>query len=126
MAAVAVDYTPLDVVASAEAAVAPGGPLLHPQLGDNLAGSFSVRVGEPEAAFDAADRIVSGRFYVQRYTGMPLEPRGVAAIWDAGREHLTLWTSTQWPHTVRQSLAVILQLPEQSIRVIAPDVGGGF
>jgi carbon-monoxide dehydrogenase large subunit len=57
---------------------------------------------------------------------MPLETRGVAAMWDAGRERLTLWSSTQWPHTLRESLAVMLGLPEQSIRVIAPDVGGGF
>ncbi len=124
--AVAIDYAPLDAVPSAEAAVAPDAPVLHPHLGDNLAAVFSVRVGDPDAAFAAADRVVSGRFYVQRYTGMPLEPRGVAAVWDAGREHLTVWTSTQWPHTVRQSLSVILRLPEQSIRVIAPDVGGGF
>jgi carbon-monoxide dehydrogenase large subunit len=126
MAAVSIEYAALDVVPTAEAAVATDAPLLHPHLGNNLAAGFSVRVGDPEAAFAAADRIVSGRFYVQRYTGMPLEPRGVAAAWDAGREHLTLWTSTQWPHTVRESLAVILHLPQQSIRVIAPDVGGGF
>ena len=69
---------------------------------------------------------MSGRFYVQRYTGMPLETRGVAAQWDAGRESLTLWSSTQWPHTVRESLSVMLGLAEHRIRVIAPDVGGGF
>jgi carbon-monoxide dehydrogenase large subunit len=57
---------------------------------------------------------------------MPLETRGVAAVWDAGRQHLTLWSSTQWPHTLRESLAKLLDLPKQSIRVIAPDVGGGF
>ncbi|HEY2594242.1 MAG TPA: xanthine dehydrogenase family protein molybdopterin-binding subunit [Chloroflexota bacterium] len=126
MAAATVDYAPLDVVPSAETAVEEDAPLLHPHLGDNLAGAFEVRVGDPEGAFAAADRIVRGRFYVQRYTGMPLEPRGAAAVWDAGREHLTLWSSTQWPHTVRQALSVLLHLPEQSIRVIAPDVGGGF
>jgi carbon-monoxide dehydrogenase large subunit len=123
---VRVDYEPLQPVPSAEAAVEFSAPLLHPHLEDNLAGTFEVRVGDPDAAFAAADRIVRGRFYVQRYTGMPLEPRGAAAAWDAGRERLTLWTSTQWPHTVRQALSVLLQLPEQSIRVIAPDVGGGF
>jgi carbon-monoxide dehydrogenase large subunit len=57
---------------------------------------------------------------------MPLETRGVAAVWDAGRDHLTLWSSTQWPHTLRESLSVLLAMPEQAIRVIAPDVGGGF
>jgi carbon-monoxide dehydrogenase large subunit len=126
VAGLTVDYEPLQVVPSAEAALGLGAPMLHPHLGDNLAGGFEVRVGDPDGAFAAADRIVRGRFYVQRYTGMPLEPRGVAAIWDAGRERLTLWTSTQWPHTVRQALSVILKLPEQSIRVVAPDVGGGF
>jgi carbon-monoxide dehydrogenase large subunit len=124
--AVTIDYEPLPPVPSAEAAVELGAPVLHKHLGDNLAGGFDVRVGDPEGAFAAADRIVSGRFYVQRYTGMPLEPRGVAAVWDAGRERLTLWSSTQWPHTLREGLARLLELPEQSIRVIAPDVGGGF
>jgi aerobic carbon-monoxide dehydrogenase large subunit len=126
LAAVRVEYEPLPVVASAEAALASGAAVLHPHLGDNLAGAFEVRVGDPEAAFASADRIVRGRFYVQRYTGMPLEPRGVAAIWDAGRARLTLWSSTQWPHTLRGALSVLLELPEQAIRVIAPDVGGGF
>lgn len=126
LAAVRVDYEPLPVVPSAEAAFAAGAAVLHPHLGDNLAGAFEVHVGDPDAAFAAADRIVRGRFYVQRYTGMPLETRGVAALWDAGRGRLTLWSSTQWPHTLRQALSVLLELPEQAIRVIAPDVGGGF
>jgi aerobic carbon-monoxide dehydrogenase large subunit len=125
-AAVEVDYEPLEPIASAEAAVADAAARLHPELGDNLAGSFSVRVGEPEQAFATADRIVKGRFYVQRYSGMPLETRGVAAAWDAGRNELTLWSSTQWPHTLREALSVIVDLPEHKIRVIAPDVGGGF
>jgi len=126
MAAVEVEYESLAVVANAEAAVAPGAALLHPHLGDNLAGSFSVRVGDPEAAFKVADRVINGRFYVQRYSGMPLETRGVAAAWDVGREALTVWSSTQWPHTLREALGVILRLPAHKIRVIAPDVGGGF
>ncbi len=121
-----VDYEPLQAVPDAHAAVEFSAPVLHPPLGDNLAGSFEINVGDAEAAFAAADRVVKGRFYVQRYTGMPLETRGVAAAWDAGREHLTLWSSTQWPHTLRDSLSVLLNLPVQSIRVIAPDVGGGF
>ena len=121
-----VEYDPLQPVPNAEAAVEFSAPVLHRQLGDNLAGSFEVRVGDPEAAFAAADRVVRGRFYVQRYTGMPLEARGVAAAWDAGRGRLTLWSSTQWPHTLREALAKLLELPEHAIRVIAPDVGGGF
>jgi carbon-monoxide dehydrogenase large subunit len=124
--AVQVEYEPLEPVPSAEVAVADGAPVLHADLGDNLAGSFDVRVGDPEAQFARAARVVRGRFYVQRYTGMPLEARGVLAAWDAGLQRLTIWSSTQWPHTLRESLAVLLGLPEHSIRVIAPDVGGGF
>jgi aerobic carbon-monoxide dehydrogenase large subunit len=124
--AVGVEYEPLQVVPTAEAALESSAPLLHPHLGHNLAAAFEIEVGDPHAAFASADRIVRGRFYVQRYSGMPLECRGVAAAWDAGRERLTLWSSTQWPHTVRESLSILLDLPAQSIRVIAPDVGGGF
>src|SRR6266508_5523699 len=126
VSAIAIDYEPLDALGSAEAAVAEGAVLLHPHLGDNLAGSFSVQAGDPATAFANAERIISGRFYVQRYTGMPLEARGVAAAWDSGRQALTLWSSTQWPHTLRESLSSILGLPEHKTHVIAPDVGGGF
>ena len=124
--AVLVDYEPLQPVPNAEAAVEFSAPLLHPHLGNNLAATFEVSVGDPAAAFQQAELIVKGRFYVQRYTGMPPETRGAAAVWDIGRQHLTLWTSTQWPHTLRESLSVLLEIPQQSIRVIAPDVGGGF
>lgn len=124
--AVMVDYDPLPAVPNAERALEPDAPLLHPDLGDNLAGTFSVTVGDPEGAFARADRVVRGRFCVQRYSGMPLETRGVAAVWDSGRQHLTLYSSTQWPHTLRDSLAVQLALPAAAIRVVAPDVGGGF
>ena len=123
---VEIDYEPLQPVPGAEAAVEFSAPLLHAHLGDNIAARFEVKVGDPEGAFAAADRIVRGRFYVHRYTGMPLEPRGVAAMWDEGRQRLTMWTSTQWPHTVRYGLSRLIDLPEQAIRVIAPDVGGGF
>src|SRR5712691_5485657 len=125
-AAVVVDYEPLQPVPEAHAAVEFSAPLLHPELGNNVAGVINVKIGDPDTAFAAADRIVKGSFYVQRYTGMPLETRGVAAAWDVGRGRLTLWSSTQWPHTLRASLSVLLMLPEQAIHVIAPDVGGGF
>lgn len=123
---VEIAYEERPAVPDAEAAVAPGAPLLHAHLGDNLAGAFSVRVGDPDRVFARARRIVKGRFYVQRYTGMPLEGRGVAATWDEGLERLTVWSSTQWPHTLREALTVLLHLPEHRIHVVAPDVGGGF
>src|SRR6266851_7149340 len=72
---VLVDYDPLQPVPSAEAAIEFSAPLIHAQVPDNIAGDFEVKVGDPDAAFATADRIVRGRFYVQRYTGMPLEAR---------------------------------------------------
>src|SRR5262249_15251819 len=101
-------------------------PVLHDPLGDNLAASFTVATGDVDAAFAAADIVVRGRYYVHRHTGMPLETRGVVADWDAGTGRLTLWSSTQWPHTVRDALRNVLRVAEHQVRVIAPDTGGGF
>jgi aerobic carbon-monoxide dehydrogenase large subunit len=125
-AAVAVQYEPLDPVPDAERAIAPGAAVLHEPLGDNVAATFTVQVGDAEAAFRSAEVVTRGRYYVHRHTGMPLETRGVAAHWDAGAGQLTLWSSTQWPHTLRDVLRDVLGLAEHRIRVIAPDVGGGF
>jgi carbon-monoxide dehydrogenase large subunit len=125
-AAVAVEYEPLDPVPDAPRALAPGAPVLHAPLGDNLAAAFTVEVGDVDAAFRAAEVVTRGRYYVHRHTGMPLETRGVVAHWDAGAGRLTLWSSTQWPHTLRDVLRDVLGLAGHRIRVIAPDVGGGF
>jgi carbon-monoxide dehydrogenase large subunit len=126
VAAVDVDYDPLPAVADAAAALAGAAPLLHDALGDNVAADFTVRVGDVEAAFRTAEVVTRGRWEVHRYTGMPLETRGAAVSHDAGTGQLTVWTSTQWPHTLRDVLRDVLGLPEHRVRVIAPDVGGGF
>ncbi|OLB97944.1 MAG: hypothetical protein AUH30_09115 [Candidatus Rokubacteria bacterium 13_1_40CM_68_15] len=124
--AVKVEYDPLQPVRDAPAAVASGAVLLHDDLAGNLAADFTVRVGDADAAFRTADVTTRETYYVHRYTGMPLETRGVAADYDAGTGQLTLWSSTQWPHTLRDGLRDVLRLPEHRIRVVAPDVGGGF
>jgi carbon-monoxide dehydrogenase large subunit len=123
---VRVDYDVLDVVANADAALAGGAPLLHDGAPGNVAADFTVRAGDVDAAFAAAEVVTRGRYTVQRYTGMPLETRGVAADYDAGTGRLTVWSSTQWPHTLRDVLRDLLGLAEHRIRVVAPDVGGGF
>jgi carbon-monoxide dehydrogenase large subunit len=120
------DLDPLDVVPSAEAALAPDAPILHDHLGDNLAATFEVSVGDVEAAFAQAAHVVHGHFGVQRYTGTPIETRGVMATIDPIDGRYLIWSSTQWPHTVRTALAESLGVPEHRIRVIAPDLGGGF
>ena len=125
-AALAIEYEPYDPVPDAQAAVAAGAALLHDQVAGNVAADFTVRVGDADAVFRTAEVVTRERYYVQRYTGMPLETRGVAADYDLGTGRLTVWTSTQWPHTVRDVLRDVLGLAEHRIRVIAPDVGGGF
>lgn len=125
-AAVGVEYDALPPVPDARAAVQPGSAALHEHLPDNLAAEFTVTVGDPDAVFASADFVFRDHAEVQRYSGQPMETRGVVAQWDAGLEQLTLWSSTQWPHTLRDALRTTLGLAESRIRVIAPDVGGGF
>jgi carbon-monoxide dehydrogenase large subunit len=120
------DLEPLDVVPNAEAALLADAPVLHDSLGENVAATFEVSVGDVEAAFARAAHVVRGQFAVQRYTGMPIETRGVMATLEPITGRYLVWSSTQWPHTVRTALAESLGVPEHRIRVIAPDLGGGF
>ncbi len=120
------DLEPLLVVPSSSEALAPGAPILHDHLDENVAGAWAVGVGDVDRALAEADLVVRGRFAVQRYTGMPIETRGVIAMVDPISGRLVIWSSTQWPHTVRGALARALGMPEHRLRVIAPDVGGGF
>lgn len=120
------EYEPLPPVVDPVAAMAPGAPLLHPEAGSNVLYHGAFRAGDVDAAFTRADVVLRETFRHGRQTALPMEGRGCVATYDAGTESLTLWTSTQIPHVVRGALAELLQIPEQSLRVIAPDVGGGF
>lgn len=121
-----VDWEPLPAVVDMVAAAAPGAPLVHPEWSTNVAVAFHHRVGDPDGAFAAADVVVRETFHIQRYVGMPLETRGVVAYWDRRDGSLTTWNSTQVSHFVQQGLAEALELPHHRVRVIAPDLGGGF
>ncbi|WP_409328866.1 xanthine dehydrogenase family protein molybdopterin-binding subunit [Trujillonella humicola] len=121
-----VDYEPLDAVVDAYAAIQPGAPVLHENAPDNVAATLVYENGDVEAAFASADRVISRRLDMQRYTGIPMETRGVVAHRDTVTGELTVWNSTQWPHTARTLLAGMLGVPARSIRVITPDIGGGF
>jgi aerobic carbon-monoxide dehydrogenase large subunit len=110
------------MVAAAEA----GAPLLHEAWGTNVALAFTHAVGDPDGAFAGADVVVEETFRIQRYVGMPLETRGVVAAWDRRDGTLATWNSTQVSHFVQQGLATALELPPHKIRVVAPDLGGGF
>jgi carbon-monoxide dehydrogenase large subunit len=121
-----VDWEPLAPVVDVRAAAAPGVPLIHPEWSTNVAVSFTHSIGDVDAAFARADVVVNETFTIQRYVGMPLETRGVVAQWDRRDGTLTTWNSTQVSHFVQQGLAVALGVPHHKIRVVAPDLGGGF
>ncbi len=107
-------------------ALQPDAPIIHEDLGTNLAFEWKIEGGDVDAAFAQAEVIVRQEFVNQRLIPVPMEPRCVLAEWDAGNRLLTIWTSTQIPHLVRSLVAGMLNLPENHVRVIAPDVGGGF
>src|SRR5438552_16491642 len=121
-----VEWEPLPPVADMVEAGEAGSPLIHPEWGTNVAVSFTHAIGDPDAAFAGADVVVSETFRIQRYVGMPIEGRGVVAVWDRRDGTLTTWNSTQVPHFVQQGLTATLGLPPHKIRVIAPDLGRGF
>jgi aerobic carbon-monoxide dehydrogenase large subunit len=120
---VVVEYKSLPVVTDPEAALE-GGPLVHEQFGTNKVHEWSLSGGDLDAGFAEADVILERRVVNHRIAGAPIEPRGVLADYRAGS--LTLWTSTQVPHFVRLFAAILLGMSEERVRVIAPEVGGGF
>jgi carbon-monoxide dehydrogenase large subunit len=123
---VEVQVSPLDGVGDVTAATAPGAPLLHEGMASNVAGRVERGFGDAEAAFDGAPVVVRQRFQLGRVAGGYLEPRASVASFDPASRVLTLWTSTQWVYGVRDRIAALLGLERDSVRVLAPDVGGGF
>jgi carbon-monoxide dehydrogenase large subunit len=125
--AIEIDYEPLPAVADAEAALEQGAPLLYEEFGTNLAHRLVKCGGNVEEAFARPDvQIIKGRFTNPRVLPVPMETRGAAASVDPSTGEMTFWASTQFPHTLRSKIAEVLGLSETSVRVIAPDVGGGF
>jgi carbon-monoxide dehydrogenase large subunit len=121
-----VSYEELPVVVDPVEAMAADAPLLEPSWGDNVLLAKEFSAGDVDAAFREADNRVSGEFRTQRYTAAPLEPRGYVAAFDPFSRELTFWASTQSPHPLRVYLADVLGIPEASIHVIQPRVGGAF
>jgi carbon-monoxide dehydrogenase large subunit len=122
----AVDYEPIAGVADPDGALAAGAPQVVPVSRDNRALAVVWRHGDTDRAFRDAAHRVTLTVQQQRLCGVPMEPRGALARWDAVTGELTVWTSTQAPFRIRSSLARMLGLDEARVRVIAPDVGGGF
>jgi carbon-monoxide dehydrogenase large subunit len=120
---VVVEYEPLPVVTDPEKALE-GAPFVHEHFGTNKVHEWSLGGGDLDTGFAEADVVVERRFVNHRTAGAPIEPRGVLADYRAGS--LTVWSATQVPHFLRLFLAILLGISEERVRVIAPEVGGGF
>jgi carbon-monoxide dehydrogenase large subunit len=124
--AIEVDWEPLPAVADVLEAIAEGAPQIFTDAPGNVDSRRERKSGDPDAAFADAHKIVRQRMHNQRLVGFPMEGRAVAVAPEAASDGLTVWNSTQTPHSIRSELAKILGMVENRIRVIAPDVGGGF
>jgi carbon-monoxide dehydrogenase large subunit len=123
---VEVEYEALAAVADPEKALTEGAPAVHPEWADNVAFRFHQDGGDVEAAFREAEVVVKQRITSQRLIPTAMETRGVVAAWNGGEKSVTLYSSTQIPHLMRTLVAGILGMPENKLRVITPEVGGGF
>jgi len=119
-----VEYEPLPVVASLEAASAPDAPLVHEHALGNLCGGLTQGTGDVQAALSGAPYLFRQQIRIDRGSAQPMETRAVSARYEDGQ--LTVWTNTQRPHRNRDMIADLLGLKPELVRVIAPDVGGAF
>ncbi|MEM2202830.1 MAG: glyceraldehyde dehydrogenase subunit alpha [Sulfolobales archaeon] len=125
--AVEVDYEPLPAVVRSEDAIKPGAPQLHEGVPNNVAFRWRMRGGDDfDEVARKAGRVIRRRMINQRLIPSAMEPRGAVAEYNRYTGELTMWITTQNPHVHRLFLSGILGIPENKIRVIAPDVGGGF
>ncbi len=121
---VEVDYDPVAAVTDVEKALAPDAPRVHPEYPDNTAFTYNQEGGDVDDAFAHAEVVVKQRITSQRLIPTSMETRGVVADYRGGS--LTVYSSTQIPHLLRTLLASMLGIAEHRLRVVAPEVGGGF
>ena len=123
---VVVDYEPLPAVVDMEAALADGSPMADTCLDSNKSFTWQKIDGEIDDAFDGAAHVTTRRFINQRLIPTAIEPRSVVCAPPRETRETTLWSATQVPHILRLMLALSCGVPEHELRVVAPDVGGGF
>lgn len=123
---VAVEYEPLSAVTDVEAALADGAPLVHDEFGTNRCYTWTLAAGEVDKLFAEAAVTVKERYRQQRLIPNAMEPRAVLVQPLLAQGEFTVWSTTQIPHILRILLCLTLGIPESKLRVIAPDVGGGF
>ena len=123
---VEVDYEPLPAVTDVEQAAAEGAPLVHDEFEDNGCYTWTLAAGEVDRLFSEAAVTVEERYRQQRLIPNAIEPRGVLAEPSPASGEFTLYSATQIPHILRTTLSMVTGIPEAKLRVVAPDVGGGF
>src|SRR3972149_5192313 len=123
---IAVEFEVLPAAVDLEAAAKPGAPRVHADMADNIAAHHIQRAGNVEEAFAKAPHVFRERFTMDRGSSAPMDTRGGVAEWDPRPPQLTVWDSTQAPIRIRNYLSDLLGLPQANVRVIAPDIGGGF
>ena len=123
---ISVEYEPLGVVINPKAAAQDGAPQIHDDVPNNIAFTWAVAGGSTDTAFAEAEVTVSDTITLARLIANPLEPRAAIAQYLPAMNELTLWSTTQNPHIARFLTSVVTGVPEHKVRVIAPEVGGGF
>ena len=123
---VQVDYDPLPTVIDAERALEDGAPLVHEEFGTNRCYTWNLAAGEVDDEFAKADVTIKERYHQQRLIPNAIEPRGVIVQPFPATGELTMWSATQIPHIARVTLSMVTGVPEAKLRVVAPEVGGGF
>ncbi|MEP9347710.1 xanthine dehydrogenase family protein molybdopterin-binding subunit [Xanthobacter sp. KR7-225] len=123
---IAVDFAPLPAIVDPRDGLKAGAPQARTDCPDNLVAKMSAAYGDVDGAFASAAHVVAQDFHLHKGGGHSIEPRGLLARYDAGEDLLTVWDSTQMPHQAKRVLVRALGLSEHQVRVVAPDVGGGF
>jgi carbon-monoxide dehydrogenase large subunit len=123
---VVIDWEELPAVTDPETALDPGTPVIHPELGDNLVFGLDLDKGAVDAAFAKADTVLEETFHFGRHTGVTLEPRTLIADYNPADDSLTVTHASQTPYQMQDVYARHLGIPEERVRVVAPDVGGSF
>lgn len=121
-----VEYEPLDAVVDAEKSLESDSPKVHEKLENNVSFKQALNLGDVAGSFKSADVIVKERYRIQRINAAPMECRGLISKYEPTDGSLTIWASHQTANIYRTNISRILRIPENRIRVILPDVGGGF
>jgi carbon-monoxide dehydrogenase large subunit len=126
LADIQVDYKPLEAVVDLERALGEDSPIIHDEIGSNVAAHVVQTKGDYELAKKDAALVIKRRFSYEHGCAAAIENRGIVAEWDRRAGRLTVWDTTQAPVVIRNGLAGMLGLSERNVRVIAPFIGGGF